>query len=341
MAISLTYTFTAGTRILSSQVNSNFSTLATRALDKQGDTMAGNLLFTDATYDIGASGATRPRDLFLSRNATVGGTLGVTGNTTLSGTLGVTGNTTLSGTLTVGGVAVPSSPSVQTTTSTGSQNNFAQTAARYLFLRCNNATLLTFTGLTAGSDGDIIDIAAVNAQVDLDNQSTSSTEANRIICGVTGTISLAGGSGRARLIYDGTTDRWRVLEHEQGAWITRTFVAGNYTGSSSMTWTVASGDVTRDAYWLKGRTLHFQTTISTSDIANGDLNLFIAIPGGFTSAGAPRGPATVADNSVFQLGEWGTSASGTTVSIQKLPAGNWTNGTATTAVRVDAIIEVQ
>lgn len=44
-----------------------------------GGTLTGNLLFTDATYDVGASGATRPRDLFLSRNATVGGTLTVTG----------------------------------------------------------------------------------------------------------------------------------------------------------------------------------------------------------------------------------------------------------------------
>lgn len=42
-------------------------------------TIAKNLLFTDATYDIGASGATRPRDLFLSRNAVMGGTLTVNG----------------------------------------------------------------------------------------------------------------------------------------------------------------------------------------------------------------------------------------------------------------------
>lgn len=47
-------------------------------------TLGGNLLFTDATYDIGASGATRPRDLYLSRNAVVGGTLGVTGVATLT-----------------------------------------------------------------------------------------------------------------------------------------------------------------------------------------------------------------------------------------------------------------
>jgi len=45
-----------------------------------GGTLTGNLLFTDATYDIGASGATRPRDLFLSRNAVIGGTMSVGGN---------------------------------------------------------------------------------------------------------------------------------------------------------------------------------------------------------------------------------------------------------------------
>jgi hypothetical protein len=43
-------------------------------------TLGTNLIFTpDNTYDIGASGATRPRDFFLGRNATIGGTLGVTG----------------------------------------------------------------------------------------------------------------------------------------------------------------------------------------------------------------------------------------------------------------------
>lgn len=45
-------------------------------------TNAANLIFTDNTYDIGASGATRPRDLFLAGDATVGGndlTIGAAG----------------------------------------------------------------------------------------------------------------------------------------------------------------------------------------------------------------------------------------------------------------------
>ena len=42
-------------------------------------TQAANLLFTDNTYDIGANGATRPRDLWLSRNGRLEGDLVVIG----------------------------------------------------------------------------------------------------------------------------------------------------------------------------------------------------------------------------------------------------------------------
>ena len=52
-------------------------------LNVSGNPTAG----TDATYDIGASGATRFRDFYLSRNATIGGTLGVTGDSTISSML--------------------------------------------------------------------------------------------------------------------------------------------------------------------------------------------------------------------------------------------------------------
>ena len=61
-----------------------------------------NLTFTDATYDIGASGATRPRDLFLSRNAVVGGTL-TYGGVTLSNAVTGTGNMVLSASPTLTG----------------------------------------------------------------------------------------------------------------------------------------------------------------------------------------------------------------------------------------------
>ena len=50
-------------------------------------TITSNLLFTDNTYDIGASGATRPRSIFLAGNATVGGL--TSGRLTFAGTGGL------------------------------------------------------------------------------------------------------------------------------------------------------------------------------------------------------------------------------------------------------------
>lgn len=44
-----------------------------------GGTLVGDLKFTDATYDIGKSGATRPRDGSFSRNLEAGGKVTVTG----------------------------------------------------------------------------------------------------------------------------------------------------------------------------------------------------------------------------------------------------------------------
>lgn len=92
-------------------------------------TLASNLIFTDATYDIGASGATRPRDFFLSRNATLGGTLGVTGATTLSSTLGVaSGVSTLSGGV-VHGATINTGTGATLTTATSGQLHVAAASA--------------------------------------------------------------------------------------------------------------------------------------------------------------------------------------------------------------------
>lgn len=63
-----------------------------------------DLKFVDALYDVGKPGATRPRDLALSRNAVIGGTLSVTGATTLTGATTVAALTAT--TLTAPGVPV-------------------------------------------------------------------------------------------------------------------------------------------------------------------------------------------------------------------------------------------
>ena len=125
-----------------------------------------------------------------------------------------------------------------TTTATGSQTGLSTTSsAGAPVLRCDNSSLLTIHGLASQQDGDQLIITSVGAgQVDIVNQSaTETTAANRIIAGVNGTISLAAGSGRAIFVYDATTARWRVVLHEQGAYITPTFSASDYTANGSMT----------------------------------------------------------------------------------------------------------
>lgn len=73
-----------GQQIASAHVNSlDAEVAAIESALVGGSGLAHDLKFVDATYDIGKSGATRPRDFFLSRNATIGGTLTVSGVTTL------------------------------------------------------------------------------------------------------------------------------------------------------------------------------------------------------------------------------------------------------------------
>lgn len=76
MALNIPYTFTAGTDILSAQVNANFSETL-NALDKRGDTLTGNLTVSPSVtidgVDISAA---------FGSAATFTGTLSVTGKVT-------------------------------------------------------------------------------------------------------------------------------------------------------------------------------------------------------------------------------------------------------------------
>lgn len=92
--ISIPNTFTANTRIVSADVNENFNELGSKALNREGGAMSGDLAVENLTfgahntYDIGSTG-TRARDGWFGRNVAITGTLGVTGVTTV-GTINAT-----------------------------------------------------------------------------------------------------------------------------------------------------------------------------------------------------------------------------------------------------------
>lgn len=93
----------------------------------------------------------------------------------------------------------------QTTPNTGNQAAFASTSS---WLRCNNATTITFQGIAAMADGYLLHITAVGAgTVDITHQNGSATAVDRIITPTAGTLTVT----QAILRYDGTTQRWRVM----------------------------------------------------------------------------------------------------------------------------------
>jgi hypothetical protein len=141
-------------------------------------TVNSNLLFTDATYDIGATGATRPRDMFLSRNLTVGGTL------TLAGGVNLNGNVTIgdssADTLTINSTITSNLIFTDNTYDIGASG---ATRPRNLFL-AGNATI--------GGNQTLTGTLTVDSTTD----SSSIT---------TGSIQTDGGVGIAKALFVGTT----------------------------------------------------------------------------------------------------------------------------------------
>lgn len=177
---------------------------------------------------------------------------------------------------------------VVTTTSTGTQNNFNPGIVGNTIVRCNNASLLTITGFPAGTSGQLLLLQGLNATVALAHNSGSSSAGNKLanIATSGNTPFTAGGS--ALYVYDATDQGWRLVTHEQGSIIAPAFAAGDYTGQTTMTWTVASGDVGLVGYLLRGRTMTLFFRVSTTTVGGtptGALILGNGLFGGFTGTG--------------------------------------------------------
>lgn len=230
---------------------------------------------------------------------------------------------------------------VQTSTAVGAQNNFALTPNVSL-LRLNNATAMTISGFSAGVDGQRITIESVGAgQVDLAHQSGLSSAGNRLINFATsGNTPLAAGVGTAVYQYDALTARWKLITHEQGAWITPPFDAGDYTASTG-SWTVDAGDVNVCTYWLRGRTLSVNLDVGTTTVSASPSSLKRAVPGGFTVAARSTQLDISNDNSTGTVtGVMQVLPGGTTIGFTKL-SGTWAAATNTTNLDGVWAFEVQ
>ena len=235
-------------------------------------------------------------------------------------------------------------PGVFTTTSTGNiaDLNFGNAG----LIRMNNASLATIQGLVAGVAGQTVTIISVGAsQVDLSHQDAGdATAANRLVNTATSApTSLAAGIGVATYAYDVTTARWRLVAHNQGEWITVPFAAGNFTGSGSLTWTVAAGQVVEQQYFLVGKTILYNIYLSgtsTGGTAANQLN--IAMPSTFTSSTASLACLVdVRDNNVNVQGLAYVTLNTTAAHINRQDRANFSNASVgNTDIRFQMMIPV-
>lgn len=145
----------------------------------------------------------------------------------------------------------------QTSTATGTQHNWAPGITGPTFLLWSGASNLPVTGLAAAPAGTLVIFKNVGTAIAFfAHQSGSSLAANRLQNLATQDSTPVAPGGRIVYLYSGTV--WQLVDHEQGAWITPAFVAGDFTGAGSMTWTVAAGDVETDRYRISGITAMYQ-----------------------------------------------------------------------------------
>lgn len=298
--ITIPNTFTNDTIADAPQVNANFASLAANALNRNGGTLGGTLNLNGQTLS---------------------GTATASGAWAFSSTVNVTGATTLGD---LRGTA-------ETITATGTVNDQAL-AATTTILRLNNASLLTLTGFSGGAAGRVLILESVGAGNVVLSYQTGSSPSNQLTNFATSSgTPLAAGSGTAVYVYDGTTSRWRLVQHEQGAWITPTFAAGNYTAATG-NWTLTGGDVTTQAYRLSGRTLSVVFSLGSTTVSATPASLSIGNGawGSFTSAKEVYGSLLLNDNSGGNAQGYALVGGSASVIALSKYTGTWSTATDTT-----------
>jgi hypothetical protein len=158
-----------------------------------------------------------------------------------------------------------------------------------------------YTGSVVTSLGEVA--AADNAKVPGSFESSGNAKV-----GGTATIgSLAG-------LLLGTAGLVSALNYVP--WTTPSYSAGNFTASSSMTWTVESGDVNIYEYTIIDKTMWLNCTIDASTVGGTvDYALRVAIPASKTLAKGFETTALCYNGTAWKLGIVEGGTSGTYVSV--------------------------
>jgi len=278
-------------------------------------TLAADLKFVDATYDIGKTGATRPRDGFFSRNLTTGGTVTTAG--TVTATIGTitASNPAFSSTATWNAVGTTFTHLLANVTDTASAA--ASLLADWQIGGASKFSVSKAGAVTAASNMSVATGAAYQIN------GTSVLNATTLGSGVTGSSLTSVGTLTAGAIGSGFTAIPNSALLNPGFQINGTVIT---LGSS--------GTVTAAAGTLTGTTLN-ATVVSSSLTSVGTL----------TAGGIGSGFTAIADTYLATLSTAGkvsnsattaTSANTLSAIVARDGSGNFSAGTITAALTGNA-----
>ena len=273
--MAIPYTFTAGGVIVSDQVDANFAVCVltqtagtitvthtwTASQTFTGGfttgaamTLGGNLLFTDATYDIGASGATRPRDFYLSRNAVLGGTLAIGGALTGVTTAACSG--LITSTATTGIIA--------SATATATPSAYSATQGTFLASTVSGAALMGF--------GTTNDVSLMNRAGTV----CLGVGPNTTTVNLTGALTYGGVTLSAAVTGTGNMVLSAVAELTTATFVAGLVIAGALSGVTTLTTSstayigdTANGDVTLGLTINQAGNDNQIIAFKSSDVAHG------------------------------------------------------------------------
>lgn len=225
-----------------------------------------------------------------------------------------------------------------TSTATGTQNNWAPGIGYATQIIWSGASDLTVTGFDSGASGGRITFKNTGTKIAyFAHQSGSSSAGNKLRNSITSGNTPVAPLGSIQFVYDGAD--WQMVQHCQGSAITIPYVAGDFTGSSLMTWTVGSGDVLTDNYYVNGNQITMSMALASTSVG-GTLNTDLQrlIPNGWTAKDTlVGGTCRVSDNgSAGEAGVCVVAASGTKVLFRRsfaVTPVNWSAATDATLIQ--------
>ena len=108
------------------------------------------------------------------------------------------------------------------------------------------------------------------------------------------------------------------------------YLAGNFTAQTG-TWTPSSGNQSYYAYSIEGKTMTVWFTIAGGAVSGTPTWVGIAIPGGYTSAGAVTNGCNISNNGSWSQSACAVAASGAVIEVFATPSGAGTFSTTAIA----------